>query len=321
MGNKVIILTTGGTIAMQETGRGAIPVEGDIVSPVIGQLSGVDVEVDNYLNLPSPHITPQLMLDLARRTAGYLARSDVAGVVVTHGTDTLEETAYFFDLWLSGPKPVVFTGAMRSSNEISPDGPINLLDSVKVAAEPESRGKGVLVVFNEEIHAARYVTKTHTSNVATFQSPRYGPIGSVNKYEVVYTRTPIPTPHYPVETIDARVDLIKIAAGMDDRLIQAALDFGTKGLVVEALGQGNVPPAVLPGIREAIARNIPVVVVSRCYSGNVHEAYGYEGGGRQLKEMGVIFGYDLNGQKARIKLMVGLVACPDMDCLRRMFAK
>jgi L-asparaginase len=231
----------------------------------------------------------------------------------------LEETAFYLDLQLSPGKPVILTGAMRSSNEIGADGPLNLLNSVRTAVSAEAHGKGVLVVFNEEIHGARFVTKTHTSNVATFQSPQVGPIGILDKKSVKFNHIPYNHEYYPAHSINYPVGLLKMAMGMDSSLIYHLLDTGVRGLVIEALGQGNVPPHVVPGIVAAIQKQVPVVVVSRCFNGIVQDVYGYEGGGKHLRELGAIFSNGLNGQKARIKLMILLSHSNDVTVIQSAF--
>ena len=305
--SKVIVITTGGTIAMSEDlkSRTVKPIDQDTLDQMAPFLAEHgNVEMDHFINIPSPHMTPEIMHQLTLHTNKYLENEDVTGVVITHGTDTLEETAYLLDLYLTSEKPVVVTGAMRSSNELGADGPLNLVNAVRVAKDPLSRGKGVLVVFNDEIHAARYVTKTHTSNVATFQSPETGHIGTVTKKGIRFSHAPLVRDNYELVPLDGKIGLIKAAVGMDDILIQTYIDNHYQGIVIEGLGQGNLPPKMIPGIQEALNKKIPIVLVSRCFNGFVDDVYGYEGGGKQLKQLGVIFSNGLNGQKARIKLMV-----------------
>ena len=208
---------------------------------------------------------------------------------------------------------------MRSSNELGADGPVNLISSVRVAADPQSRDKGVLVVFNDEIHAARHVTKTHTSNVATFQSPAYGPIGTISKKSVNYHHAPLVREHYAIEHANANVPLIKAVAGMDPNWLDFLFTQQVDGLVVEAFGLGNLPPAVVPVLGKLLDKGMPIVLVSRCYNGQVQDVYDYEGGGRKLKELGIVFSNGLNGQKARIKLMVVLQQTRDFGELQRLF--
>ncbi|BAB05343.1 asparaginase [Halalkalibacterium halodurans] len=320
---KVLVIHTGGTIAMHEDEKGGVqPKETNPLFATVESLTSIaSIEVDDFLNIPSPHMTPELMFQLAERLKSRVGNESFDGVVITHGTDTLEETAYLLDLLLDWEVPVVVTGAMRSSNELGADGPHNFISAVKTAATDEAKGKGVLVVFNDEIHTAKNVTKTHTSNVATFQSPQYGPIGIVTKRGVTFHHAPSYKESYTVSSIDHRVVLLKAYAGMDGSVVDAIADTGIDGLVIEAFGQGNLPPAVVPSIKRLHQANIPVVLVSRSVSGIVQETYAYEGGGRHLKDLGVIFTNGLNGQKARLKLLVALELTTDRKKLQEIFFK
>ncbi len=270
-------------------------------------LKGVtEIEDEILFYLPSPHIRPDHMLQLGRHIHERLSQKEYDGIVITHGTDTLEETAYFLDLFLQTKKPVIVTGAMRSSNEIGSDGLYNLLTAIRVASCDEAQSKGVLVVMNDEIHAAKNVTKTSTSNVATFQSPQYGPIGITTKKDVFFHHKTTHYDSYPIQQLSKKVSLIKAYAGMDGTIIDAVRKSGVNGIVIEALGQGNLPPETIPAIEKTIKQGVPIVLVSRCYQGIVQDTYGYEGGGRQLSDLGVIFANGLTGPKARIKLLVVL---------------
>lgn len=290
-------------------------------------LSNASEQLDAYakvnetiaFDLPSPQITPVEMLQLAKKIEKMIASYD--GFVITHGTDTLEETAYFLDLVLGTNKPVILTGAMRSSNEIGSDGLYNLINSVRVAVEPEATNKGVLVVMNDEIHSAQNTTKTSTSNVATFQSPQYGPLGIITKESVIFHHTILARYTQSIDHVSSNVFLLKAYAGMDAQMLQAVQSANPEGLVIEALGQGNLPKATLPPLKEMIDRHIPIILVSRCFQGIVQPIYGYEGGGKQLKEMGVIFAHGLTGPKARIKLLVALEKTSDFTKLVKIFEK
>ncbi|MBH0174416.1 asparaginase [Fictibacillus sp. 23RED33] len=318
---KILLIHTGGTIAMEEnksTG-GVNTKETHPLEATLRELSDLaEITVKDYVNLPSPHITPTHMLELAQFITTHTNSDQFDGIVITHGTDTLEETAYVLDLVLKTTLPVIVTGAMRSSNEHGSDGPYNLISSVRVACEDQSLGKGTLVVFNDEIHAAKNVTKTHTSNIATFQSPQYGPIGIVTKRGVLFHHTPIRSDFFHVKNFSKNVVLLKAYAGMDGNLIKAATN-SADGVVIEALGQGNLPPATVPAIKELISNGIPVVLVSRCFNGIAQDIYSYEGGGKHLKEIGAIFSNGLNGQKARLKLMIALENTSEQDQLQRLF--
>lgn len=244
--SKVVIITTGGTIAMQHdslTGAAVPAVSGaDLVRAIPGLGSVCDLEVREFDNLPSPAITPDHMFRLAVMVRQYLARDDVSGVVITHGTDSLEESAYFLDLSLEGHKPVCFTAAMRSGDELSPDGPRNILAAVRVAAARPARHMGSLVVMNEQIHAAREVTKTHAANVATFQSPWWGPLGVVDGDRVIFRRAQLGRQTFLPHSLCKKVDLIKLVTGSDAAYLDFAVSRGVDGIVVESFGRGNVPP-------------------------------------------------------------------------------
>jgi L-asparaginase len=319
---KILIIHTGGTISMKEDEKtGAVkPDEKNPLHDTIPSLKTLaDIHAEELFHLPSPHITPKEMLVLRNTIEEKIKKEHFQGVVITHGTDTLEETAYFLDLTIQEDVPIVVTGAMRSSNEIGADGLYNLISSVKVASSDEAHGKGVLVVLNDEIHTAKNVTKTHTSNIATFQSPQYGPIGIVTKRGVFFHHSPTKRVTYPIRQLFKNVVLLKAYAGMDDMIFHAIQTLPLDGLVIEALGQGNLPPKAAKGVKSLLEKKIPVVLVSRCFNGVVQDIYGYEGGGKQLKEMGVIFSNGLNGQKARIKLLVALEMTNDYEKLQEMF--
>ncbi|MBU8907213.1 asparaginase [Desertibacillus haloalkaliphilus] len=319
---KILLLHTGGTIAMHEdeqTGTVGPSVSNPLYSTIESLSKIASVIVDDFLHLPSPHITPQHMLELSKRIERRIKTEYFEGVVITHGTDTLEETAYLLDLLLDTDVPVVVTGAMRSSNELGADGPYNLISSVRTAASDAAHGKGVLVVLNDEIHTAKNVTKTHTSNIATFQSPQYGPIGIVTRRDVDFHHVPSKRERYDVSTLTKNIVLIKCYAGMDPSLLDAILTTSMDGLVIEAFGQGNVPPGIVPGLEKLIKHHIPIVLVSRSFGGIVQDTYSYSGGGRHLKELGIIFTNGLNGQKARIKLMIALEVTSDRNKLQELF--
>jgi len=320
---NILIIHTGGTISMQEdVSTGEVkPGSSHPLTEQIIPLENVSLTVKELFHIPSPHITLKEMLEIKNTIIKFYKAEQIDGVVITHGTDTLEETAYFLDLTLDIPIPVVVTGAMRSSNELGSDGLYNLISSIKVATCQTARNLGVLVVMNDEIHTAKNVTKTHTSNVATFQSPQYGPIGIVNKRAVSFHHKPIERQVFNISQISKHVILLKAYAGMDERIMHAVEHINPDGIIIEALGQGNLPPQLIPGIKHFIENQVPIVIVSRCFNGTVQDVYGYEGGGRHLKSLGVIFSNGLNGQKARIKLLVALEHTSKLEELEQIFSK
>jgi L-asparaginase len=318
---NILLIHTGGTISMSEDTSGTVKpgAKNPLTDEALLLSSLGNLIVEEPFHLPSPHITPKEMMVLKRMIEDYQNSGGIDGAVITHGTDTLEETAYFLDLTVQADFPIIVTGAMRSSNEIGSDGLYNLISSIRVASSQEAQGKGVLVVLNDEIHTADNVTKTHTSNVSTFQSPQYGPIGIVTKRGIFFHHMPAHRENYNISNIGKKVVLVKAHAGMDSSLLLAAKSLHVDGVVIEALGQGNLPPAAVEGITQLISSNIPVVIVSRAFNGIVQDVYAYEGGGKHLKQLGVIFSNGLNGQKARIKLLIALARTSDMKEMEEMF--
>ncbi|EOI48044.1 asparaginase [Enterococcus faecalis] len=296
----ILVLHTGGTISMSKVAGGSVaPNEKNPLMEQEALFSGkVHLVVEDIFNIPSPHMTLERMFQLKERIQKAYSEP-IDGVVITHGTDTLEETAYFLDITLEKKIPIVLTGAMRSSNEIGSDGLYNFISAIWTACSDESYDKGVLVVMNDEIHTARYVTKTHTTNVATFRTPTFGPIGTIAK-EV------LPQEVCDVSSVKGNVHVVKAYAGMGERMFELLNTPETDGLVIEALGAGNLPPETLPALQKMLDNGIPVVLVSRCSNGIAEDIYDYAGGGVGLKKMGVVFARGLNGPKARIRLIVGL---------------
>lgn len=305
---KILILHTGGTIAMKEnilTG-GVSP---DVVNPLLDAEitvpENVDLVMEDIFNLPSPHIMPKHMLILKKRIMEAID-SDIRGVVITHGTDTLEETAFFLDTTIGDQIPIVVTGAMRSSNELGSDGLYNFESAIRVASCDEAVEKGVLVVMNDEIHSARYVTKTHTTNVATFRTPTLGPIGLVTKHRILFMQELLDSTRLDISSVNGTIPIVKAYAGMQGDLLEALAHAKVDGLVIEALGAGNLPPQALTALKKLLIQKIPVILVSRCFNGIAEPVYDYEGGGKELAEMGVIFCNSINSQKARLKLLIAL---------------
>ena len=307
---KIAIIFNGGTISMKidEKIKAAVPSlsADEIMSMIPGVEDYAEIEAYTFSSMPSPHMTLETMLKLSEFTTELVERDDIDGVVITHGTDTLEETAYLLDLTVKTKKPVVVTGAMRSCSELGYDGPFNLATSICTAISDEAVGRGVLVCFNGELNSASEVTKANSMALNAFRTPNFGPIGIVDNDNVIFYRDANHLEKYDVSKIEKQVALIKCVVDMDSSYIDYLIEKGYGGIVIEALGRGNVPPKMVEGIKKAIELEIPVVVVSRCFEGRVFESYGYEGGGKQLKNLGVIFGDTLPGQKARIKLILAI---------------
>lgn len=318
--NKVAIIFTGGTISMKIDPRIHAAIPALTAEEIVGMVTNIEnfseVEVINYANIPSPHITPSMMMEIAKLVKETISRDDITGIIVTHGTDTLEETAYLLDLIIKTDKPIVVVGAMRNSSELGYDGSSNLSAALCTAISPKAIKKGVLVVMNNEVNAASEVTKTNTLSLDTFKSPEFGSLGIVDNDEVIFYRDIISHQFINTDVIEEKVALIKSAPGVESDILDFYIDSDYKGIVIEALGRGNLPPAMVPGIKRAISKNIPVVMVSRCPTGRVLDTYGYEGGGKHLRELGVIFGGNLPGQKIRIKLMLALGLTKDITKIK-----
>lgn len=287
--------------------------EGHVTSSQVNPMTQIDTPIEeiqvtsiDFLNVPSPHIRLEHMMTLYQKIKAEQANFD--GFVITHGTDTLEETAYFLDTMAIPEKPIVLTGAMRSSNELGSDGVYNYQTALRVAADEKSADKGVLVVMNDEIHAAKYVTKTHTTNVSTFQTPTHGPLGLVTKREILYFKTAEPRVRFDLSAVSGTVPIIKAYADMDTVLLEALTKTDISGLVIEALGAGNLPPTILPTIKKLLERGLPIILVSRCFNGIAEPVYAYQGGGIQLEQDGILFVKELNAQKARLKLLIAINA-------------
>lgn len=318
---RICILTTGGTIAMREDAAagGLVPaVSGaDLAASAPGLTDWADVTVEEVSNIPSEFMTPARMMALARRIDARADNFD--GFVVTHGTDTMEETAFLLDTVLRTEKPVVLTGAMRGASDLSADGPANLLAAVKTAASDGAAGMGVLVVMGDAVHAARDVEKMHATRPDAFVSPQWGPVGTVYGAGVVWGRRPIRRGRIHPETLAGPVWIVKCAAGEGGGLLRAAVSAGIPGVVVEGFGCGNVPEDVDAAIHEALAAGLAVVLVSRTAAGSVVREYAYEGGAASLEDAGAVLGGSLPGQKARLLLMAALGAGFSGGALRALF--
>lgn len=322
---KVAIVFTGGTISMTVDDKigAAIPtLSGEQIMSMVTNIDKVaDVEVFNFDEIPGPHMTPERIMELKHYINNLLIRDDIDGVVITHGTDSLEETAYFLDLTITNDKPVIVTGAMRSSSELGYDGPSNLSAAVCTAISKDAIGKGVLIVLNNEVLLASEATKTSTLSLDTFQSISGGPLGIIDCNELILYKHSTKRSIIDTDIVKSKIALIKSGIGMDEEFIKFATDSGCHGIVIEAMGRGNIPPNMYEGVKYARENNIPVVIVSRCHCGRVFDSYGYLGSGKDLRNLGCIFGGDLPGQKARIKLMLALGKTNNLDEIKDFFEK
>lgn len=326
MGKPVVyVVATGGTIASRYVASTGVVVDGASVEDLTAAAAGVadyaDVRAVQHSNVTSDVIDLPTIVDLGRLLRRLLDQPETAGVVVTHGTATMEETAYFLDLTLPGDKPVIVTGAMRNFVERDADGPRNILYSVIAAAHRASPGRGVMVCFNGELHAARNVVKVHANRVDAFASRDAGPIGAVSKDGVIYFSRPERRVRIDVDHVKENVQLVTVTQGCNDLLLRACIAAKVDGIVVEGIGAGNVNLPSFHAICDALDAGIPVVVGVRIFAGTPYFAKGHEGSFRTMIERGAISAGYLSGIQARVLLMVALAHTRDRARLREIFAE
>ena len=305
------LLATGGTIAMRRdvAAGGNVPaLDARGLLDLVGDL-GAEIEVEDWERLPGVHRGPAELWALRERVAEVVSRAKPpAGVVITHGTDTLEETSYLLARTVSTPVPIVLTGAMRTSSDPDWDGPRNLRGAIRVAAAPEAPGRGTMVVFAGRILPGRYAVKLDAFAPEAFGAPHAAPLGSVDGQGVRFTGPPPPDSEVLSPShLTPRVAIIPLILGDDGRLLELARP-RFDGVVLEAFGRGNAPPGILPGVRRWLAENKPVVLATRCPFGEVGGEYAFEGGGGQLLSLGVIPAGPRSASLARMELVLCLAA-------------
>ncbi len=318
------MIATGGTIAMKfdPAQQAIVPaLSGEELLASVPELARLArIRVRNLFNIPSEQMDPQRWIAIQREVRDAISDDAVAGVVIAHGTDTLEETAYFLDLTLQTDKPILLVGAQRNASERDFDGPRNLLDAGRVCVDSQARGRGVMIAMNGQLDAAREATKTHTSDVGAFQSGRSGSLGEIDGERVIFSRTSVRRQHIALrEAPLPRVDIVAMYAGADGALLRAAVGAGAKGIVIQALGNGNVNASLGAAITEALQQGVVVVISTRVPNGRVMPAYGLAGGGKTLQRQGTVFAGDLTPQKARILLMLALQSTSSSARIQEMF--
>jgi L-asparaginase len=322
----VVILATGGTIAgAAETGTAAGYQSGqvavDVLLAAVPDLAKLaNCKGEQIANVGSQNMSDEIWLKLAKRI-NELVKTDIDGIVITHGTDTMEETAYFLNLVAHTDKPVVMTGSMRPSTAMSADGPLNIYNAVAVAADPDARGKGVMVVANDEIHGARSVIKSNTTEVSTFYSDDHGLIGNVRYGDAIFFRAPYARhtkdSEFSVDGVDMlpRVDIVYLHENADGGLIDAAVKLGAKGIVTAGLGNGNMTDAALESLANAAKAGVVCVRSSRVPTGLV---------GRNVEidddALGFVASYELSPHKARILTRLALLKTNDVGKIQDYFA-
>jgi len=311
----VRIVSTGGTIAStaDEGGDATPTLSGDDLVARVPELADVAavaaVETEEFASVPSPHLTVDRLWALTERVRALDADPAVDGVVVTHGTDTLEESAYFVDLCYDGETPVVFTGAMRNPSLVSPDGPANLLASVRTAATDRAGTTGVLVVLDDRVHAAREATKAHASALDTFRAPEFGPLAVVEEDRVTWRRRPVdPDPTFDPDPDALTNDVAALWVTVDahERQVRAAAD--ADAVCLAATGSGGHPKRLVPALRDLREAGVPLVATTRCPEGRLgRQTYGFTGSHATLRDLDAYFS-DLNLQKTRVRTIVALAA-------------
>ena len=315
---RVHVLSTGGTIASRPGADGRV-LASDDVSDLLASAGGVDgvtVTAEEVVRLGSYRLTLDDALQIARRVRAAAAAAD--GVVVTHGTDTMEESAYLVDLLHAGPQPVVFTGAQRNAQASDGDGPRNLRDAVRLAGTPAAAGLGAVVAMAGRVLPARHVTKVHTVDVAAFDAPGAGQLGAIDPDAVRLVAQPRRGPVFDLDALAAelpRVDVVPLHLGVDGTFVRAAREAGARGIVLEAFGAGNVTPDVLAETERALADDVLVLVSSRCAAGPVSAIYG-AGGGADLAAAGAVLAADLRAPKARLLLTLAIGTTDDLRAAR-----
>ena len=306
------LLFTGGTISMQRdpAAGGNVPAHGgEALVAFAPELDAVaPYRIENWAKLPACHLGPDKLWALRERVGEIAGSGEVSGIVVTHGTDTLEETAYLLARTLSPAVPVAITGAMRTSSDDGWDGPRNLLDAARVAATAASAGRGAMVVFHGEIFAGETAVKTHATDVAAFSAPHARPLGRVRDGQVAYEATPArrPAPIRP-DGLGARVALVSLVVGDDGTMLDLARP-EHDGVVVVAFGSGNMPPGAVPALRRWLDEGKTVVLASRCPWGEVGPLYAFEGGGARIMALGAIPAGPRTPSQARMELVLALSA-------------
>ncbi|WP_408960481.1 asparaginase [Natrinema sp. 74] len=321
---NVTLLSTGGTIASTATDTGATPTQtgAELLKTVPELETYATLSVESVAQIPSYEMDARTLETIADRVGELDADPTVDVVVITHGTDTMEETAYYLDVTVRPETSVILTGAQRRPDEVSSDGPSNLLTAVRAGVAFADRGAGgTFVAFNETLHSARTVTKAHTSALEAFCSRNTGPVATVDRNGVAIHRPPRSETR-PIETtsLAATVFTIKSGSAVTGDLLEAALERDADGIVIEGTGLGNATAGIADAVRDAIDANIPVVVTSRCLEGRVTPVYGGDGGGERLRKYGAIFADDLSAQQARLRLTLALEAFNDPEAIRAAFA-
>ncbi|MCT1903247.1 asparaginase [Oceanobacillus sojae] len=316
---KVLMLATGGTIASDTNEKSGKLASGVLTGEEIIEKcdipADIEVKVDSFFQKASMHLNFSDLIKIKEELDNYLNTDDFDGIVITQGTDTLEEASYFMHLISNYSIPIVFTGSQRSPQEVGTDSFINIKNAILAACSEDLKDVGVTVVFNERIFHSRYVRKEHASNIQGFNAFGYGYLGIIDNNNVRVFQKPTYREYLELKRELPAVDIIKVYMETDGKYIQAAINSGVKGLVLEGVGRGQVSQAMMPAIKECIRQGIAVVITTSAVEGEVYPTYDYEGSTYDLMENGVLLGKDYDSKKARIKLLVGLASNVELEHL------
>lgn len=316
MKRKVSVITTGGTIASKPIESGMLnsgAITGEELADLCQLPEEIEIKIIDVFQLPSMHIGFNEMIKIRDVILEEFKDPNVSGVVVTHGTDSLEETAYFLDLTIDDERTVVITGSQRSPFEVGSDVFSNLSNSILVASEPITYGSGTVIVFNERIYSAKYVRKVHSSNLQAFDVFGHGYLGIIDSGIVRVYQKPVNREVYTNFDDVVKVDIVKCYAGATGTVIDAFVKEGAKGVILEGVGRGQVSPYMMPSIEQAVKNGVTVVVTTSAEEGRVYPVYDYLGSAADLMRAGVILGGDYNSKKARIKVAVLLSSGNSVD--------
>ncbi|MBU9714262.1 asparaginase [Evansella tamaricis] len=313
---RVAVITTGGTIASKHNKEGRLnsgAMTGEELSEILDLPQDIDIQIYSLLQKPSMHLTFEDLDDVRQKINSIFQDKDISGIVVTQGTDSLEETAYFLDLTVSDARPIVVTGSQRSPEQLGSDAFINLRHAIYSTCDNQLRNMGTVVVFNERVFAAKYVKKEHASNIQGFNSFGFGYLGIIDNDKLHLYQKPIDNEKYPPKQKEIpSVEIIKCYLGSDDKFIKACITSNVDGIIIEGVGRGQVSPLMMEAIAEAVERGIHIVITTAAEEGEVYTTYDYKGSAFDLSESGVILGKDYDSKKARIKLIALLRAEEDI---------
>lgn len=320
---KIVIVATGGTIAMKKDkfGNSVPAVSGEeLLDNIPGIKDIAEFEVVNFSNFASSNMTPENLLKLAKTIRDIFIDKAVSGIIITHGTDTIEDSAFFLELTTNDGRPIVFTAAQRDASEFDSDGPRNIKNAARIIIDKAAKNRGVMVSLNEEIFGALYVSKRHTSNVGAFNSGSMGLIGYADIDKICFYNEQRSKLKFEIPEKFPIVIPILAYTGMNSNIIDFCINNGAKGIVIEAFGRGNVPPELEDRIKVAV-ETIPVVITSRCYNGRVLPVYSYKGGSSRLKKLGCIFSEGISTAKSRLLLGLALNKTDEHSKIQDIFNK